>query len=223
MGSPRSDPGCLGWYSGRSCTRSLPGGPAGAPGDAFSWSASWSESQIDGEEEAAARWERSYVDVSHDSLVTEVADLGIQAAIAGNPKQVTPTQAQPCMPHVPPEHALRKGGRQIVRHVQLAEFEVRGILHIRRREPGGPVGEPLGTPLLIVRGVLTEIVQELGQIDYVTALLPVEEKAHREAMNIEIARERHLKVWRRVTDLAFGPDNLSSGAVLLDLERSERS
>src|SRR5918995_7240646 len=221
MGSPRSDPGCLDWYSGRSCTRPLPGGPAGAPGDAFSWSASWSESQIDGEEEAAARWERRYVDVSHDSLVTEVADLGIQAAIAGNPKQVTPTQAQPCMPHVPPEHALRKGGRQIVRHVQLTKLEVRCILHIGRGQSRRPVGEPLGTRFLIVRGVLTQVVQELGQVDDVAALLPVEQEADREAMDVEIARERHLKIRCRVTDFAFGPDDLGSGAVLLDLERSE--
>src|SRR4051794_15879071 len=52
------------------------------------------EPHVDGGPEAAARWERSHVDVAGDGLVAEVADLRIQPRVPADGEHVAGAEGQ---------------------------------------------------------------------------------------------------------------------------------
>src|ERR1700728_4573973 len=103
---------------------------------------SWSETQIEGNEEAASRRVGRDVHAASDLLRAEVADLGIEARILGPRHQVAAGQAD--VGRAEPsacgtEHETRG---EIVACGQLAQLEVGGVLDVR----GDAVivfGEPL--------------------------------------------------------------------------------
>src|SRR5687767_12402488 len=124
---PRWDRGCSGWCSDRSCTLRRRARPAGEPGATVLWSVSWSEPQVDREEEAAVRRERCHVDVPHDRLVAEVADFRIEPAIGGDTEQIATAQTEPRLACARTEQAPGERLREVIRERHLAELEVRRI------------------------------------------------------------------------------------------------
>ena len=71
---------------------------------------------------------------------------------------------------------------------------------------------------LEVLAVLPGVVQELGQVDDVAALLPVEQEAEAQRLVVNIVGERHLELGVRVADHAFPAGDLGGRLALLDLE-----
>src|SRR5262245_31277879 len=127
-GCPRSVRGCSDRWRGRDCRLPCRGPRPGARCDGASWSSSWSEAQVEAEEEALARRERGHVDVPDDGLIAEVADLGIEAAIAGEAEQVPAAHREPDVAGGPAEQTTGDVVGQVVRQRDLPELEVGRVL-----------------------------------------------------------------------------------------------
>src|SRR5688500_2380453 len=91
-----------------------------------------SESQVDREPERPARRERSYIDVSRDRLIPEIADFGIEAGVVGECQQVSPAETQ-----LHGAETATKAGYQPLRNVvgerHFAELREARVLHVDRR------------------------------------------------------------------------------------------
>src|SRR5262249_2335326 len=89
------------------------------------------EPQVDGEPEAAARWERGDVDIPEDCLVPEVADLGIQPGIRRTREQVASAQAD--AGKVGTEQPTSCLGGEVITERDLPELEEAGALDVVAR------------------------------------------------------------------------------------------
>src|SRR3954466_12170104 len=157
---------------------------------------SWSEPQVDREEEAATRREGSHVDVPHDRLVGKVADLWIESAIRGDPKEVASRQREPRVPDGPAKQARRQRLGEVVREVHLSQLEVRSVLDIGFAEACSKTIDPLRptTCCGVVLAVCRNVVQEFRQIDDVASILPIKQKSQSKPVEVDVVRERHLEV-----------------------------
>src|SRR5207248_9684241 len=152
--------------------------------DSLSCERTWSEPQIDREEEAAARRERRHVDVAGYGLVAEVRHLRIEPLVRGEPQQVAATEREPCRPQ--PE-VVRDRGRQLVGDVHLAQLEVGAVLYVDLGVPARPGADPAVAVRDLVDRVSERVVQELRQVDDVPAVLPVPQEPETEALVAEVA------------------------------------
>ena len=157
---------------------------------------------------------------------------GSETPVRSKPKQIAPRERESRRANGGPEEARDRPFRNVVREIQLPQLDVGAALHVGLGEPLPEAIDairPGGHEVLAVR---PGVVQKLGQVDDVTALLVVPQHAEGEAVEIHVAGERHLVIRVGVADLArdrvagrVGSDqteDLRGRAALFDLEGAER-
>src|SRR6185312_7154315 len=169
-----------------------------------------SEPQVDREPEAPARRERRHVDVPADWLVAEVADLRIHSGVIRVRPQIASAETQLRAANSA-GHPLYHRRRKLVRHRDLSKLEERRILDVHRgllrKEPQavralGRLHAPIRDRVRIVGRVLTQIVEELGQVDDAAAILPVQQSVDVEVAEPEGVDEGHREIGIGITNLA---------------------
>src|ERR1051326_5289797 len=149
-----------------------------------------SEPEVDGEVEAPARRIRRDVDVPRARLVPEIADLRIEAMVRRRqPEEVPRTHRDLRRAHAAPQ-APDGPRRQVPAHRHLPHLHERGRPDVGGGGAAGPRADARVARLAVGR-VLVGVLQQAGQVDHVSTLLPVHQRVEAHGLPREVVAERH--------------------------------